>query len=84
MTDTEITLRLPLQDWTSIIAALWAVALLDPDRLDTEGALGSRLYAAYTRALGLDPEQVAPWLIGLPVSLRQQIGTVSGSEVDRG
>ena len=83
-------LRLAIDDWPAVIGLLWATALTHPHERETVGRLGSQLYAQYVQALGLDAEQLAGWLIGLPPELRQQVRDSTGrragqeQETDRG
>ncbi len=81
MSQTVAALRLPIDDWPCVIGLLWSTAQLHPEQLGTTGRLGSQLYAEYARALGLDAEQLADWLVGLPPAIRQQIRD-SASQLD--
>ncbi len=78
MSPTVAALRLPIDDWPCVIGVLWSTAQLHPEQLETVGRLGSQLYAEYARALGLDAEQVADWLVGLPPVIRQQVRDSAG------
>ncbi len=71
-TETDLAVTLPVTVWSDIIGTLWGVAWTEPS--SAAGELAGRLYAEYTRALGVDPALAVDMLGLLPDQLRQQAG----------
>ncbi len=63
-------MTLPVIVWSDIIGTLWGVAWTEPN--SSIGELAGRLYAEYSRALGVDPALTVDMLGLLPDRLRQQ------------
>ena len=64
-------MNLPGTAWPEIIGALWSIAWTE--RNDLLGELAGRLYAEYSRALGVDPALAVDLLALLPERLKQQV-----------
>ncbi len=68
--EAELAVNLPVTVWSEIIGLLWSVAWTE--RNSAAGELAGRLYAEYSRALGVDPALAVDMLALLPDRLRQQ------------
>ncbi len=68
--EAGLAVNLPVTVWTDIIGLLWSVAWTEPN--SAAGELAGRLYAEYSRALGVDPALAVDMLALLPDRLRQQ------------
>ncbi len=68
--EADLTVTLPVTVWSDIIGTLWGVAWTEPS--SAAGELAGRLYAEYSRALGVDPALAVDMLGLLPDRLRQQ------------